>query len=54
LQGVSLASEPHIEVRKPLDIVRDDLWNSTRHKQQQQPFTYGSPPGRDDFYFAGK
>jgi hypothetical protein len=25
---------------------------ATRHAQQ--PFTYGSPPGRDDFYFAGK
>jgi tetratricopeptide (TPR) repeat protein len=44
--------EPHIEVRKLFDIVRDDVWTSTRH--EQQPFTYGSPPGRDDFYFAGK
>jgi Flp pilus assembly protein TadD len=30
----------------------DDVWTSTR--REQQPFTYGSPPGRDDFYFAGK
>jgi tetratricopeptide (TPR) repeat protein len=44
--------EPHIEVRKLFDIVRDDVWTATRH--EQQPFTYGSPPGRDDFYFAGK
>lgn len=44
--------EPHVEVRKLFDIVRDDVWTSTRH--EQQPFTYGSPPGRDDFYFAGK
>jgi uncharacterized caspase-like protein len=44
--------EPHIEVRKLFDIVRDDVWTSTRHAQQ--PFTYCSPPGRDDFYFAGK
>jgi tetratricopeptide (TPR) repeat protein len=44
--------EPHVEVRKLFDIVRDDVWNATRHGQQ--PFTYGSPPGRDDFYFAGK
>jgi tetratricopeptide (TPR) repeat protein len=36
-----------------LDIVRDDVWNSTKH--EQQPFIYGSPPGREDFYFvAGK
>jgi tetratricopeptide (TPR) repeat protein len=44
--------EPHVEVRKLFDIVRDDVWNATKH--EQQPFTYGSPPGREDFYFAGK
>ena len=45
--------EPKIEVRKLFDIVRDDVWTATRH--EQQPFTYGSPPGREDFYFvAGK
>jgi tetratricopeptide (TPR) repeat protein len=45
--------EPRVEVRKLFDIVRDDVWASTRHAQQ--PFTYGSPPGREDFYFmAGK
>jgi tetratricopeptide (TPR) repeat protein len=42
----------HVEVRKLFDIVRDDVWTATRH--EQQPFTYGSPPGREDFYFAGK
>ncbi len=42
----------HVEVRKLFDIVRDDVWSATRH--MQQPFTYGSPPGREDFYFAGK
>jgi tetratricopeptide (TPR) repeat protein len=45
--------EPHVEVRKLFDLVRDDVWSASRH--QQQPFTYGSPPGREDFYFvAGK
>ena len=45
--------EPKVEVRKLFDIVRDDVWTSTKHRQQ--PFTYGSPPGREDFYFvAGK
>ena len=45
--------EPHVEVRKVFDIVRDDVWTASKH--QQQPFTYGSPPGREDFYFvAGK
>ena len=42
-----------VEVRKLFDIVRDDVWTATKHGQQ--PFTYGSPPGREDFYFvAGK
>jgi tetratricopeptide (TPR) repeat protein len=45
--------EPRVEVRKLFDIVRDDVWTASRHRQQ--PFTYGSPPGREDFYFvAGK
>jgi tetratricopeptide (TPR) repeat protein len=42
----------HVEVRRLFDIVRDDVWTATKH--EQQPFTYGSPPGREDFYFAGK
>jgi hypothetical protein len=45
--------QPHVEVRKLFDLVRDDVWSTLKH--QQQPFTYGSPPGREDFYFvAGK
>ncbi|RXH11409.1 caspase family protein [Bradyrhizobium guangzhouense] len=45
--------EPKVEIRKLFDIVRDDVWSATKHVQQ--PFTYGSPPGREDFYFvAGK
>ncbi|MBR0840022.1 caspase family protein [Bradyrhizobium liaoningense] len=45
--------EPRVEIRKLFDIVRDDVWAATRH--EQQPFSYGSPPGREDFYFvAGK
>lgn len=44
---------PRVEIRKLFDIVRDDVWSATR--REQQPFTYGSPPGREDFYFvAGK
>ena len=44
---------PQVEIRKLFDIVRDDVLNAT--KRMQQPFTYGSPPGREDFYFvAGK
>ncbi|MBR1133121.1 caspase family protein [Bradyrhizobium iriomotense] len=45
--------ELKVEIRKLFDIVRDDVWAATKH--EQQPFTYGSPPGREDFYFvAGK
>jgi tetratricopeptide (TPR) repeat protein len=44
--------QPKVEVRKLFDIVRDDVWTATKH--EQQPFTYGSPAGRDDFYFAEK
>jgi tetratricopeptide (TPR) repeat protein len=43
--------EPEVEVRKLFDIVRDDVWNATRHRQQ--PFIYGSPPGREDFSWRG-
>ena len=43
---------PKVEVRKLFDIVRDDVWTSTN--RQQQPFTYGSLPGREDFYFVAE
>ncbi|WP_426414127.1 caspase family protein [Bradyrhizobium ganzhouense] len=45
--------QPNVEIRKLFDIVRDDVWSATKHAQQ--PFTYGSPSGSEDFYFvAGK
>jgi tetratricopeptide (TPR) repeat protein len=40
---------PQIEIRKLFDLVRDDVMAAT--KRQQQPFTYGSVPGSEDFYF---
>ena len=43
---------PKIEVRRLFDIVRDDVWKATN--RQQQPFTYGSLPGREDFYFVAE
>jgi tetratricopeptide (TPR) repeat protein len=48
--AVARELKEHVEVRKLFDIVRDDVWTATKHAQQ--PFTYGSPPGREDFYFA--
>lgn len=45
--------QPRIEIRKLFDIIRNDVWAATKHGQQ--PFTYGSPPGREEFCFvAGK
>jgi uncharacterized caspase-like protein len=43
---------PKVEVRRLFDIVRDDVWKATN--KQQQPFTYGSPPGREEFYFVAE
>jgi tetratricopeptide (TPR) repeat protein len=42
-------AEPHVEVSKLFRLVTDDDLDVTR--QTQQPFVYGSLPGREDFYF---
>jgi uncharacterized caspase-like protein len=45
--------QPNLEVRRLFDLVRDDVMTATR--RQQQPFSYGSVSGSEDFYFvAGK
>ena len=41
---------PSLEVRRLFDVVRDDVLQATNRKQQ--PFSYGSLPGREDFYFV--
>jgi tetratricopeptide (TPR) repeat protein len=41
---------PGLEIRKLFDLVRDDVLDMTNRKQQ--PFTYGSVPGRADFFFV--
>jgi uncharacterized caspase-like protein len=41
--------KPSQEIRRLFDLVRDDVMESTR--RQQQPFTYGSLSGREDFFF---
>jgi hypothetical protein len=41
---------PGREVRRLFDDVRDDVINATNSKQQ--PFIYGSLPGKQDFYFV--
>jgi Caspase domain len=45
-----IRERPAQEIRRLFDLVRDDVMESTR--RQQQPFTYGSLSGREDFYFV--
>jgi tetratricopeptide (TPR) repeat protein len=40
---------PQLEIRKMFDLVRDDVMAATGRRQQ--PFSYGSVPGSEDFYF---
>ena len=42
-------TEPGVEVGKLFRLVRDDVLDATGKKQE--PFVYGSLPGRQDFYF---
>ncbi|WP_315838388.1 caspase family protein [Bradyrhizobium prioriisuperbiae] len=41
---------PGLEVRRMFDVVRDDVMDITGRRQQ--PFSYGSVSGRQDFYFV--
>ena len=41
---------PQLEIRKLFDLVRDDVMAAT--SRRQQPFSYGSVPGNEDFYFT--
>jgi tetratricopeptide (TPR) repeat protein len=41
---------PGLEVRRLFDFVRDDVLEMTH--REQQPFSYGSISGRQDFYFV--
>src|SRR5205085_10266601 len=43
-------TEPSVEVDKLFRLVRDDVLDATDNKQE--PFVYGSLPGRQDFYFV--
>ena len=41
---------PGLEVRRLFDHVRDDVLEMT-NRAQQPPFSYGSLPGSEDYYF---
>ena len=46
---VKRLAQPRLEIRKLFDLVRDDVMAATA--RQQQPFSYGSVPGSEDFFF---
>lgn len=41
---------PGVEINKIFRLVRDDVMEATAGRQE--PFTYGSLPGKEDFYFV--
>jgi hypothetical protein len=41
-----------VDIRRLLDLVRDDVLAATGGRQQ--PFRYGSLPGAEEFVFAGR
>lgn len=43
---------PGIEVRRLFDFVRDEVLEVTNRRQQ--PYSYGSLPGREDYYFTSR
>jgi hypothetical protein len=45
-------STPGLEVRRLFDLVRDDVLATT--SRRQQPFSYGSLSGSEDYFFAAK
>ncbi|MGL1456366.1 hypothetical protein ACSTIV_00090, partial [Vibrio parahaemolyticus] len=49
---VKRITEPGVEIRKLFDLVRDDVMTATG--KRQQPFSYGSLPGSEDYYFVAK
>jgi uncharacterized caspase-like protein len=40
---------PGVEINKLFRLVRDDVMEATAGRQE--PYTYGSLPGREDFFF---
>jgi uncharacterized caspase-like protein len=47
---VRFIGAPGLEVRRLFDFVRDDVLQAT--SRRQQPYTYGSLPASEDFYFV--
>jgi len=49
---ISRIHTPNLELRRLFDLVRDDVMATTGRRQQ--PFSYGSLSGAEDFYFLTK
>jgi uncharacterized caspase-like protein len=47
---VQRLATPNVEVNKLFRLVRDDVMEATTGRQE--PYTYGSLPGSEDFYFV--
>ena len=43
---------PGVEINKVFRLVRDDVMEATAGRQE--PYTYGSLPGKEDFYFVAR
>jgi uncharacterized caspase-like protein len=56
---VQRIATPGVEINKVFRLVRDDVMEQTAGRQEpgarsQEPYTCGSLPGRDDFFFVAK
>jgi tetratricopeptide (TPR) repeat protein len=49
---VKRMAAPGVEINKVFRLIRDDVMEATAGRQE--PFTYGSLPGREDFFFVAK
>ena len=49
---VQRLATPGVEINKLFRLVRDDVMEATAGRQE--PYTYGSLPGREDFFFVAK
>ena len=49
---VQRIATPGVEINKLFRLVRDDVMEATAGRQE--PYTYGSLPGKEDFFFVSK
>jgi uncharacterized caspase-like protein len=49
---VQRLATPGVEINKIFRLVRDDVMEATAGRQE--PYTYGSLPGKEDFFFVAK